>query len=116
MPTGPRADVPKLVGILLLAALAGIPLTGFLWDVVSDLLAGHVNGARLALAAPLALVFAFLLRVVGRQFVRLAAPVREPGQPSPDEPEVSGTLFLTALIVMLMFGIWIVLYVMLLGR
>ena len=100
--------------VLLLAAFVafGIPLVAYLWESLNQLLAGHVTPRRLLLSLPLLVVFGGLLWGGGRALRRLAAP--PPGRP--EEPDVSGTLFLVALLLMLVFGGWITGYYLLLHR
>lgn len=44
----------------------GTPMVYFLWSVVNELLTGHVDGRRLALAIPILGVFIVLLGYVAR--------------------------------------------------
>jgi hypothetical protein len=103
---------------LLLTAviMVGTPLVAYLWETLNQLLAAQVNPRRLLISAPLLVVFLALLWFGGRTFLALFAPPPEPGQPSGEEPVVSGTLLLTAFILMFMFGAWFMMYVLLLNR
>lgn len=104
----------RLLLVLALLVVLGIPLVAYLWETGNQLLAGHVNGRRLSISAPLAAAFAALLWFGSRALARLSAP--PPGQPPGAEPVVSGTLLLTALLLMVIFGGWAVGYFLLLER
>ena len=115
MPANHRPEARKFLVVLGLLLLAGIPLVGFLWSVLNELLAGHVRPGQLALAAPLFLAFLALMAWAGRTFLKLTGePVAEP-TPA-EEPVVAGTLIITAFILMFMFGAWATVYLLLLNR
>ena len=45
-----------------------------------------------------------------------ASPADEPSLPPEEQPVVTGTLFLTLLLLMLIFGFWAMMYLVLLER
>jgi hypothetical protein len=61
-----RLPFLKLVASILTFVLVGTPLVVSVWDALNRLLAGHVEGGRLAIAAVAALLFAALLRFLAR--------------------------------------------------
>ena len=102
----------RLVLYLGLIVAAGIPLAGYLWETLNQLLSGHVNVGRLAVSGPLLLAFLVVLGMGRRLFTRAA--VRPEG--AAEDPDVSGTLVLTALVIMFIFGVWVMMYYLLLNR
>ena len=99
--------------------LAGIPLLAYIWGTLNELLAGHVDGRRILLSLPLGLALLALLFVAGRVLSRLTAPAGAvPPAPGAREPEpvVTGTLFVTAVVAMVMFSLWVLAYTYLLHR
>jgi hypothetical protein len=56
---------------LLLTAAAGVPLVAFLWETINQLLSGHLHIRRILVSIPALLVFAALIRLVGRRLRRL---------------------------------------------
>lgn len=54
-----------ILGIAVFTA-AGIPLVGYLWETLNQLLAGQVNPHRLLISLPLLLLLAGLLVLVSR--------------------------------------------------
>jgi hypothetical protein len=107
-----RSGAGTIVGLMAGMVLLGIPLVAYLWESLNQLLAGHVNGRRLLVSLPLAAALAALLWTGGRRLERLATPPPE----RPDEPMVAGTLFLVALLLMVVFGGWLTGYALLLSR
>jgi hypothetical protein len=61
-----RPPFLKLFASILGFVLVGTPLVAYLWDTLTWLMAGHVNGRRLAIAAVAGLLFAALLRLLMR--------------------------------------------------
>jgi hypothetical protein len=111
--TGNRAGVPGTVLAVLSAfVVLGIPLVAYLWESLNQLLAGRVHAPRVLVSVPLLVAFAGLLWAGGRTLRRLAAPPPD----RLDEPDLSGTLFLVAVLLMVIFGGWITGYAMLLRR
>lgn len=51
----------KLIGLISLFVVLGMPLVWYLWTVANELLTGHVDGQRLLLAVPVLAVFLTLL-------------------------------------------------------
>src|SRR5574341_2058657 len=105
----------RAVTVLAAIIVAGVPLLAYIWGTLNVLFAGHIDGRRLAITAPVVLVFAGLLVLAGRTLSRLAAP--PPGAATAEpEPAVAGTLFLTALVAIVMFSLWLLGYTYLLNR
>jgi hypothetical protein len=50
--------------------LLGAPLLAYIWETLNRLLSGQLELLRLALTVPAAVVFAVLLRLVGRTVER----------------------------------------------
>ncbi|HXF96131.1 MAG TPA: hypothetical protein VNI61_08505 [Gemmatimonadales bacterium] len=100
--------------VLLLSGLVivGIPLVAYLWETLNQVLAGHLSARRVLLSLPLLAAFAGLLWAGGRGLERLAAPPPD----RPGDPNLAGTLFLVALLLMLIFGGWLTGYALLLRR
>ncbi len=105
----------RLFALLLVLVAGGIPLVAYLWKTFSALLSGTVEPGRLMVAVPLLAVFIGLLVFGGRALARATAAPAEGARPD-DEPVITGTLLLTSVILMLVFGTWIILYIMLLDR
>ncbi len=61
-----RLPFLKLFASILGFVLVGTPLVAYLWEVLNQLMAGHVNGRRVAVAAVAGLLFAALLRFLMR--------------------------------------------------
>lgn len=102
-------------GVLLaLLVVAGTPLLAYVWETLNQVLAGHVDGRRLLITAPLAALLAALLFVAARTLNRVATPAGQPGVEP--EPAIPGTLFLTAFLLMFTFGGWLVVYLLFLNR
>lgn len=56
----------KLIGLISLFVVLGMPLVWYLWTVVNELLTGHLDGQRLLLAVPVLAVFLTLLVFLSR--------------------------------------------------
>lgn len=65
------APVGKLVLTLLGFGLVAIPLAGFAWDVVSDLISGHLTSRKALNGVPVMIALAVVLRLAARALVRL---------------------------------------------
>jgi hypothetical protein len=65
------APVGKLVLTLLGFGLVAIPLAGFTWDVVSDLISGHLTSRKALIGVPVMIALAVVLRLAARTLVRL---------------------------------------------
>jgi hypothetical protein len=113
MPQDRKVAASRVMVLLAALVAAGIPLVAYLWETLNQTLAGHIQPHRLGLSLPLAAAFAALLWAGARGFARLAAP---PPDRAREEPDVSGTLFLVALLLMLIFGGWLTGYALLLER
>ncbi len=61
----------KLSARILLFLLLGGPLAGYIWHTLNDLLSGHFDGTRLAIAVPAAALLLLLLRWIARFLQRL---------------------------------------------
>lgn len=59
-----------------LYVILGVPLVGYLWDVLNDVLALHVDGVRLLTAVPVAIVLFFYLKFLA---AKLQATFQPPG-------------------------------------
>lgn len=100
--------------------LSGIPLLAYIWGTLNELLAGHVDGRRILITLPLGLALVAVLFVAGRLLTRVTATAAPPApgtsrEPTP-EPVVTGTLFVTAVVAMVMFSLWVLAYTYLLHR
>lgn len=113
MPETEHRRAAGVVALLAVLVAAGIPLIAYLWGTLDDLLAGQVDPTRLAVSLPVLLGFLALLVLFARGLIRLTAA---PATATADEPVVTGTLFLTALLIMFTFGVWLILYQTLLNR
>ena len=56
----------KLMALMALFVVIGVPMVAFLWETVNLLLALHVDGTRLLIALPLLVVFIGFLVVLAR--------------------------------------------------
>jgi hypothetical protein len=63
---GTTLGLSKLIVGIAIFVLVGIPLVGYLWWTLNDLLAGDVRPVQLAIALPLLLAFAGLLVILSR--------------------------------------------------
>lgn len=70
----PTASPGKLVAVLGLFVLVGIPFVAFLWETLHQLLALHVQPLRLLLSAGVLVVFAGVLTLLGRWLSRQLLP------------------------------------------
>jgi UPF0716 family protein affecting phage T7 exclusion len=61
-----RLPALQIATSLLGFVLIGTPLVAYLWDTLNRLMAGHVEGPRLALAVVAGLLLAGLLRLLVR--------------------------------------------------
>ena len=65
-----RPSFLKLFGSILGFVLVGTPLVAYLWEILNQLMAGHFNGRRVAIAVVAAFVLAALLRFLARSVWR----------------------------------------------
>lgn len=70
MRTDPHRPVGKLIGLMAIFVLIGVPMVAFLWELLNDLLALEVRPLQLAIAVPVLLLFAGLLVVLARRVRR----------------------------------------------
>jgi hypothetical protein len=112
MTTGARTGSVFLT--LAATVLLGVPLLAYVWETLNRLFAGHIDGGRLAVTAPVALALVGVLVISGRTLRRLTMP--PPDARPTGEPVVAGTLLLTAMLAIVMFAIWIIAYSYLLER
>jgi hypothetical protein len=73
---GDRSVLPGMITFV----VVGTPLVFYLWTVLNDVLAGEIDGARLALAVPALALFAALVFLLGRAVTRWNGP--EPADPT----------------------------------
>lgn len=111
--------VPLLI-FLTVVVVVGSPLFAYLWETLNQVLSGHFPVGRIAVTVPILLAFVALLWFAARGFARVAPPgpadmARAP-EAAPEEPVVTGTLLLTSVILIFVFGTWIILYLVLLSR
>lgn len=66
-----EGDFGRALALIGVAALLGIPLFAFLWEVLNRLLAGLVDPVRIGVAIPVLAVWLLLLRLIARQTRRL---------------------------------------------
>jgi hypothetical protein len=69
-----RPGTARLIGLIFLFVLLGIPLTAFLWETLNKLMAGYFDPVRIAASIPVLLLFAGLLVLVARFARRLDGP------------------------------------------
>jgi hypothetical protein len=65
------APVGKVVLTLLGFGLVSIPLAGFTWEMVSDLISGHLTARKTLIGVPVMIALAVVLRLAERALVRL---------------------------------------------
>jgi Na+/melibiose symporter-like transporter len=61
----------KLIGIIAVFTLLGIPVLAFLWETLNKLIAGVFEPWRLLVSVPVLLVFVVLLWFLARSLSRL---------------------------------------------
>ena len=57
----------RLIAGMALFVVLGIPLVGYLWETLNELLAGHVDGTRLLISLPVLALLGALLAWLGRR-------------------------------------------------
>lgn len=62
-----RMGVGSLLATMALFVVLGIPLVGYLWETLNQLLAGHVGATRLLASVPVALLLALVLSFLSRR-------------------------------------------------
>jgi hypothetical protein len=65
------APVGKLVFTLLGFGLVSIPLAGFTWEVISDLISGHLTSRRALIGIPVMIALVVALRLAARALIRI---------------------------------------------
>lgn len=65
--------VATIVATLLGLAVLAIPLAGLTWDVLSDLISGHLGPRKALLGFPAMILLAIVLKLAARTLVRLDA-------------------------------------------
>ena len=80
MPVEPHSDpgssstkVAPLVATLLGFAIIAIPLAGLTWDLLSDLISGHLDQRDALIGVPAMILLAIVLWLAARALVRLDA-------------------------------------------
>lgn len=63
---GAEPSFARMFGTMVLGVLAGIPLVGYLWETLHEVLSLHVEPRRLLISLPVLLLLALLLFTVGR--------------------------------------------------
>ncbi len=82
----------KVVATLLGFSLVSIPLAGYSWDMLSDLISGHLTSRKALIGIPVMIALAVVLRFAARALVRLdasfgaSAHSHEPPSTSDDIP------------------------------
>ena len=56
----------KLIGLMAVFVVLGMPLVWYLWTVVNEVLTGHVNGRHVLIALPVLVVFLALLVLLSK--------------------------------------------------
>jgi flagellar biogenesis protein FliO len=97
MTTHTGTSFGKLVGIIALFTVLGIPVLAFLWETLNKLIAGVFEPWRLLVSTG-------------------SGDPRDTELAPEEEPVTTGTLFLTIVLLMIIGGIWVVMYGFLLGR
>jgi hypothetical protein len=69
----PQPQMGKLIGLIALFTVLGIPLLAFLWETLNRLMAGHFDLVRIGLSVPILVLFAVLLRFMARATQRIVA-------------------------------------------
>jgi hypothetical protein len=67
----PSQGVATIVATLLGLAVVAIPLAGLTWDVLSDLISGHLGPRKALIGFPAMILLAIVLRFAARALVRL---------------------------------------------
>lgn len=62
-----------LIALIALFALLGLPLVGYLWETLNELLSGFVDPTRLLISIPVLAVFAVLLVLLARRVQKIGA-------------------------------------------
>ena len=69
----PSQGVATIVATLLGLAVLAIPLAGLTWDVLSDLISGHLGARKALFGFPAMILLAVVLKLAARALVRLDA-------------------------------------------
>lgn len=65
--------VSRVVTTLLIYAIIAIPLGGYTWDVLSDLISGHLTMRKALIGVPVIIALLIVLRFAARAFQKLDA-------------------------------------------
>ena len=66
-------SVTRVVATLLIYGIVAIPLGGYTWDVLSDLISGHLTARKGLIGIPVIIALLIVLRFAARAFVKLDA-------------------------------------------
>jgi hypothetical protein len=69
METSRPRGLGATIRFIVLPVAIGIPLVGYLWETANQVLTGQVDATRIAISAPLLVVFVLLLRWLARGVV-----------------------------------------------
>ena len=69
----PSQGVATIVATLLGLAVVAIPLAGLTWDVLSDLISGHLGSRKALFGFPAMILLAIVLWLAARILIRLDA-------------------------------------------
>lgn len=64
-------SVSRIVATLLVYGVIAIPLGGYTWEVVSELISGHVDTRQVIIGIPVFLALLIVLRLAARAFIKL---------------------------------------------
>lgn len=74
--TGPTQHSPpvgRVVTTLLIYGIIAIPLGGYTWDVLSDLISGHLTSRKAVIGIPVIIALIIVVRFAARAIVKLDA-------------------------------------------
>ena len=66
-------SVGRVVTTLFIYGIIAIPLGGYTWDVLSDLISGHLTSRKALTGIPVIIALLIVLRFAARAFVKLDA-------------------------------------------
>jgi hypothetical protein len=70
---GLTASVTRVVVTLLVYGAIAIPLAGYTWDMLSDLISGHLAARKGLISIPVMIALVIVLRLAARALVTLDA-------------------------------------------
>jgi hypothetical protein len=73
MPDKEEPRMGRLVGMIALYTVLGIPLVAFLWETLNRVMAGYFDPVRIGLSIPVLILFMVLLRFTARAAYRISA-------------------------------------------